>query len=227
MWITPSFRIMQTGFLNGQFTENVVELSHRPNNGIGDFLDKIKINCYPIDSNFESNINDIWGYYLEDKGLIKYYFHNPDQLSNIYNEIAIIYDTKRDQFYIDDNQHFFCGTHWYGKNYVAEHNSAGICQDEVIQTINDTSLSRGTVPIHFWRASKIWTNGSVLIPKILTGAMTEVVLKGTIGSFHQTIYADGEKIHHREITDAVKNTTYTDFDGNIISPSGSERNLQE
>lgn len=40
-WVTPSGKIMNTGFNQGGYTEQVMDISHRPNTGISQLIDKI------------------------------------------------------------------------------------------------------------------------------------------------------------------------------------------
>jgi hypothetical protein len=119
---------MFTGEMQGQFTQKVYDLSHRPNNGIDQLVNKLFYQ-YKIGS-ATAPLHDLFGYYLENKGLIKWAFHKADDPSGT-NEIALVYDVRHDLWLVDDNYHFYAGCSMQGRNFVADHRSPLIYEDEI------------------------------------------------------------------------------------------------
>ena len=105
----------------------VAPLSHRKRKGITEIMESL-----------DNDQSDSFGYYLQEKNLIKRFFKT-DGAS--FNDICIIYDIAKDLFLVDDNKFFYDGVFFKNNNYTVSAIEEKVYKDEFAQDDDDQAIN--------------------------------------------------------------------------------------
>lgn len=167
-FVTPSNKICQLiRWANVDWFE-VIELSHRKNQGIDNLMRSL-----------DDDQTDSFWYFLESENLVKWFFKS--RWAN-FNDVCVIYDIIKDSFLIDNNKYFYGWVVFKNNNYTISAIEPKVYQDEYGTDDEDS-------PISFRYETKNFDQWMPTRKKELWETMTYVFIN-RIAELTQEIYVD-------------------------------------
>jgi len=172
-FLSPDNKLQAVNYIPNIATQQVTELSHRPNRGIPNFMGDLDLDQ-----------SEAFGLYNKKKQLIEWHVKSEGA---DFNDLVVLYDITYDEFLIDDGRFFSCGAlDRNGVIYKGSHLNNTVFQDDVDNDDDDD-------PIPFIRETKNFDLQNPTVRKQfrqvkLFGEMTETT-ELTLKAF-----VDGEQV---------------------------------
>jgi len=127
----------------------------------------------------DNDQSDAFGYYLQEKNIIKRFFKTAGAG---FNDICIIYDLNKDVFLVDNQKFFYDGVFFKNFNYTVSMIEPKVYKDEFAQDDEDS-------PIQFEYRTKEFYIGDPTYKKLLRESRTLLDINELV-CVTQTIYID-------------------------------------